>query len=195
VLPSTYWFLLLTGFHCASKALIPTCREDKSLFWIKLPVGAWWDLLLAVQGMHPGNKVGWQISVSTTLDNTPRNVAVISSWDMGHWGSLAGSNVLLCWHRPIELLSTGWALRTKGSHLIYPSKQVTEAKIKVYSIYGYIQFYRLLYPSATWLSPPHAAWPSPHSDSSGFISILCYLYLLLYQNLGLVCSLLTTVPM
>jgi hypothetical protein len=50
------------------------------------------------------------------------SVAGISSWDMGHWGSLAGSNILLCWHRLSRLMSKGWALRTKGSPLIYPCK-------------------------------------------------------------------------
>jgi hypothetical protein len=34
----------------------------------------------------------WQITVSTIPDEPPRNVAGISSWDMGHWGSLAGTN-------------------------------------------------------------------------------------------------------
>jgi hypothetical protein len=50
---------------------------------------------------------------------------------MGHWGCLAGSNILLCQHRLSKLVSKGWAPRTKGSHLIYPCKQVIEAKNKV----------------------------------------------------------------
>jgi hypothetical protein len=44
---------------------------------------------------------------------------------------LAGSNILLCQHRLSGLLSKGGALRTKGSHLLSPCKQVTEAKSKV----------------------------------------------------------------
>jgi hypothetical protein len=104
-------------------------------------------------------------------------VAGISSWDRGHWGSLAGSNVLLCQHRPSRLVSKGWAPRTKGSHLMYPCKQVTEAiKLKnmVEPVYGYMQFYRLLHPSATWPSIPSAMWPSSPLNSLGFISLLCH---------------------
>jgi hypothetical protein len=41
----------------------------------------------------------------------------VASWGMGHWGSLAGSNILLCQHRPSGLVSKGWTPRTKGSHL------------------------------------------------------------------------------
>jgi hypothetical protein len=37
------------------------------------------------------------------------------------------SSILLCHHRPSGLMSKGWAPRTKGSHLIHPCKQVTEA--------------------------------------------------------------------
>jgi hypothetical protein len=54
-----------------------------------------------------------------------------ASWDTGLLRQLAGSNVLLCQHRLSRLMHKGWALRTKGSHLIYPGKQVTEAKSKV----------------------------------------------------------------
>jgi hypothetical protein len=36
----------------------PDLQEDESLLQIKLSVGAWWDLLLVVQGMHPGGKGG-----------------------------------------------------------------------------------------------------------------------------------------
>jgi hypothetical protein len=32
----------------------------------------------------------------------------VASWDMRHWGSLAGSNVLLCQHRLSGLVSKGW---------------------------------------------------------------------------------------
>jgi hypothetical protein len=41
---------------------------------------------------------------------------------------------------------------------------------------------------------PSATWPSPRSDSSGFISLLCHPSLLLSQNLGLVCFLLILLP-
>jgi hypothetical protein len=54
-----------------------------------------------------------------------------ASWDTELLRQLAGCNVLLCQHRLSRLMSKGWALRTKGSHLIYPCKQVTEAKSKV----------------------------------------------------------------
>jgi hypothetical protein len=54
-----------------------------------------------------------------------------ASWDMGLLGQLAGSNVLLCQHRHSRLMSKGWAPKTKGSHLIYPCKQVTEAKSNI----------------------------------------------------------------
>jgi hypothetical protein len=55
-----------------------------------------------------------------------------------------------------RLVSKGWAPRTEGSHLMYPCKQVTEAikiflKDKVWPIYCYMQFYRLLHPSASAL--------------------------------------------
>jgi hypothetical protein len=51
------------------------------------------------------------------------------------------------------------SLTTKGSHLTYPCKQVTEAK----GIQDYMQFYGILHPSATWLSPS--------LDSLNFISL------------------------
>jgi hypothetical protein len=63
----------------------------------------------------------------------------VTSWDMGHWGSLAGSNVLLCWHRLSGLLSKGWVRRRKGTCFVYHCKQITE-------VYGYILFDWLLYP-------------------------------------------------
>jgi hypothetical protein len=55
----------------------------------------------------------------------------VVSWDTGHWGNLAGSNIFLCQHRLSGLMSKGWALRTKGSHLMYTCKQITEAKCRV----------------------------------------------------------------
>jgi hypothetical protein len=53
-----------------------------------------------------------------------------ASWDVGLLRQLAGSNLFLCQHRPSRLVSKGQAPRTKGSHFIYPCKQVTEAKSK-----------------------------------------------------------------
>jgi hypothetical protein len=54
--------------------------------------------------------------------------------------------LLACWQRFSRCTSKGWAQRTKGSHLIYPCKQVKEAKSKVSPIYGCMQLYWLLYP-------------------------------------------------
>jgi hypothetical protein len=51
-----------------------------------------------------------------------------ASWDTILLRQLAGSNILLCQHRLSGLMSKGCALRAKGFHLIYPCKQVTEAK-------------------------------------------------------------------
>jgi hypothetical protein len=66
------------------------------------------------------------------------------------------SNALLLyyWHRLSGLVSKGSAPRTKGSHFMYPWKQVTEAiKKKLSLIYGYMQFYRLIHSSASALLP------------------------------------------
>jgi hypothetical protein len=54
-----------------------------------------------------------------------------ANWDTGLLRQLAGSNILLCQHRPSGLMSKGLAPRTKGSHRVYPCKWVTEAKSKV----------------------------------------------------------------
>jgi hypothetical protein len=90
----------------------------------------------------------------------------IISRDRGHWGSLAGSNVLLCRHRPSRLVSKVWAPRTTESHLIYPCMQVTEAKSKAQPTYGCLWLHWLFhFPSATW--------PSCFSSLS-FISLLCH---------------------
>jgi hypothetical protein len=93
-------------------------------------------------------------------------VAGILSWDMGHWGSLAGSNVLLGQHRLRGLVSKGWAPRSKRSHLIYPCKQVTEAKSKAQSSYGCMWLHWLFH-------SPSAVWPSCFNSLS-FISVLCH---------------------
>jgi hypothetical protein len=95
---------------------------------------------------------------------------------MGHWGSLAGSNSLLCQHRTSGLVSKGWAPRTKGSHLIYPCKQVTEPKSKAQPTYGCMWLH--------WLFHfPSAMWPSSCFISLSFISLLCHPFSLShYQN-------------
>jgi hypothetical protein len=90
----------------------------------------------------------------------------IMSWDSSLWGRLAGSNVLLCQHRPIRLMSKGWAPRTKGSHL-YPCKQVTEAKSKAQPTYGCMWLHWLFH----FLS---AMWLFHVSILLSFISLLCH---------------------
>jgi hypothetical protein len=84
-------------------------------------------------------------------------------------------NILLCWHRLSGLVSNGWALRTKGPHLIYPCNQANYRSKKqgLTSIWLHA-FYRLLHASATGLSSPRATGPSSCLDSSGFISLLCH---------------------
>jgi hypothetical protein len=56
---------------------------------------------------------------------------MFASWDTGLWRQLAGSNIVFCQYRRSGLVSKDWAPRTKRSHLIYPCKQLTEAKSKV----------------------------------------------------------------
>jgi hypothetical protein len=120
----------LPWFHCASEALAPTCQEDESFLWsnpllapgrITFPGGLrdafWW------QGR-------WKNTASESQTNLQKCRMILKDREMGYQGSLIG-NVLLCWHRLSGLLSKGWALRTKGPHLIYPCKQVTEARSKV----------------------------------------------------------------
>jgi hypothetical protein len=86
---------------------------------------------------------------------------------MGHWGSLAGTNVLLCQHRTSKLMSKGWALRTKRSHLIHPWKQVTKAKSKAQPTCGCLWL--------IWLFHfPSAMWPSSCFNPLSFISLLCH---------------------
>jgi hypothetical protein len=90
----------------------------------------------------------------------------ISSWNRGHSGSLAGSNILLCQHKPSRLMSKGWALRTKGSHLVHPCKQVTKAERKAQHTCGCMWLY--------WLfNFPSVMWPS-YFNSLSFISLLCH---------------------
>jgi hypothetical protein len=97
----------------------------------------WWEHTYCAQSpgfkpqyhQKPTKQKDWVCETLGSILST--TVAGISNWDTQHWGSLAGGNVLLCRHRLSGLVSKGWALKTKGSHLLYPCKQVTEAKSKV----------------------------------------------------------------
>jgi hypothetical protein len=109
-----------------------------------------------------------------------RNVAGISSWDRVHWGSLEGSNILLCQHRLSGLVSKGWAPRTKRSHLMYPCMQVTEAKSKAQPTYGCMWLYWLFY-------SPSAMWPSSSFTPLSFTSLFCHLFSRLTIRTQLVC--------
>jgi hypothetical protein len=81
---------------------------------------------------------------------------------------LARSNVLLCQHRPNGLVSKGWVPRTKRPHLMYPCKQVTEAKRKAQPTCGCMGLHWIFhFPSAMWLSC---------FSSLSFISLLCHLF-------------------
>jgi hypothetical protein len=103
--------------HCVPEAFTTTGEwvppRDQTVPWHL--VGS---LLPAVWGMHPGNKGGDKSLSPQSWQWASKKCCRISSWDTGHWGSLAGSNISLCWHRLSRLLSKGWAPRTKGSHLM-----------------------------------------------------------------------------
>jgi hypothetical protein len=132
VFPSPHWFLYLTGFRCASKALTPTCQEDESPSASSLSFGSWWDLLLAVQGV--GDAPVTREVVTHHLCNSGRSpkkcCGKFASWDTELLRQIAGSNILLCQHRPSGLMSKGWALRTKESHLIYPCSRLQKQKAR-----------------------------------------------------------------
>jgi hypothetical protein len=100
---------------------------DKSL----LSIGAWQDHFSQQSRGHLSNKGGEKPPSPKFWTRAPKNVARISNRDMGHQGRSAGSDILLCQHRLSRLESKVSAPRTKGSHLIFPGKQVTEAKWKV----------------------------------------------------------------
>jgi hypothetical protein len=109
---------------------------------------------------------------------TSHNVAGISRWDMGHWGSLAVSNVLLCLHRLSGLVSKGWVREKRGLTLYtLPSRlQKRKARFNPYMVacnsIGYFS--------------PSATWPSSCFNSLSFISLLCCPFPLLhYQNTNL----------
>jgi hypothetical protein len=96
----------------------------------------------------------------------------ITSWDTGHWGRLAGSNVYHAGTDPAE--SKGWALRTKKPPVIFPCKQVTEAESKAQTTGGCMKLHWLFYfPSAMW----HSCF-----NSFSCISLLCHPIPLSPQN-------------
>jgi hypothetical protein len=137
--------------------------------------------------MHPGNKGGDKSLSPQSRQMSPQEMLWESQaeiWDTDA-DQLLRSNVLLCQHRTSRLLCKGWAPKTKESLLIYPCKQ---------SIYGYIQSYRLLYPSVTFPSPVPC---NPLHIPIPQVLSLCYAIptsLLLYQNSGLDCFLLILLP-
>jgi hypothetical protein len=72
-------------------------------------------------------------------------------------------------------MSKGWAPKTKGSYLIYPCKQVAEAKNKTKQNKNRKQGLTHIWLCAIpWLLHPSAMWPSSRLDSLGFISLLCH---------------------
>jgi hypothetical protein len=85
------------------------------------------SILPVVWGMYPGNKEGEKTTVSTIPRISPQEM-LWKTWTETQ-DSEARSNALLCQHRLSGLMSKGWTPRTKGSHLMYPCKQVTEATI------------------------------------------------------------------
>jgi hypothetical protein len=106
-----------------------------------------------------------------------------ASWDRGLLRQLIGSHVLLCQHRLSELMSKGWAPRTKGFHLIYPCKQLQKQKARsnpYMVIFNFIGYFTLVLCDLL------------HVQISQVVS-LCYAILtslLLSQNSGLDCFLL-----
>jgi hypothetical protein len=103
----------------------------------------WWALvpLIAMQMTWFHSPLWW----SKTPLCMFYHVAGIWNWDSAHWSSLAGSNILLCWHRPSGLASNGWSLRTKRSLLMFTCKQVTEAESKAQPTYGCIWLHWLVH--------------------------------------------------
>jgi hypothetical protein len=184
--PSSYqsdeWCSPFLAGSCASLGSVMHLRpplQPSGRMTLHLDQAAWWDLLLVVWGgMHPGDKGGDNPPSLQSQITSPQEVLQeFASWDMGLLRQWAGSKVLLCQHRLSGLMSEGWALRTKRSHLIYPCKQVTEAKSKVYPymvIFDFIGYFTLVLCD---FPLPGTMWPSSCSDFSGFISLLCHPYL------------------
>jgi hypothetical protein len=99
VLPS--WCLCLTGFHCASEALTPTHREDKSPSGSSCPLAPR-ESPPSSLGNAPGDKGGGNLpSLQSQTSKPPSNVE-ITSWHNGHWGRLAGGNVYCAGTDPVD---------------------------------------------------------------------------------------------
>jgi hypothetical protein len=125
----------------------------------------------------------------------PRNVAGLSSWVMGHWGRLAGSNVLLCQHRLSGLVSKGWARERRGLTLCTLASRLQKQKARsnpYMVIYDFIGYFILVLQD---FSIP--VLRDPLNVQISQVLSLCYSIptsLLLYQNPGLVCFLLVLLP-
>jgi hypothetical protein len=89
----------------------------------------------------------------------------VASWDRSFWGRLAGSNVYCLSTDPADSCPKAepWE---KESHLIYPYKQVTEAKSKTQPTHDCMWLYWLFH-------SPSAMWPSCFNSLS-FIFLLCH---------------------
>jgi hypothetical protein len=134
------------------------------------------SLLLVVWRMQPGGKGGEKYCL---CDHRSEPSKCYWKFKQRH-RTLKQCNNKQYFTVPAQLsrfMSKGWAPTTKGSQLLYTCKQVTEAKSKVWLIRVYLQFYRLLHPSATWLSIPTAICLSSRFDSLSFISLLCHPFL------------------
>jgi hypothetical protein len=82
-------------------------------------------------GAAPWRQGRWQITGSTIPDEPPRNVAGISSSDRSHWGSLAGSNILLCRHRLRRLMSKPKPREQRGLTLYTLVSRLQKEKAKL----------------------------------------------------------------
>jgi hypothetical protein len=72
----------------------------------------------------------WAVIV-TSIAKASQTVVGISSWDTEHWGSLAGSNVLLCRHRPRGLVFKGWAWEQRDLNLYTFASKLQKQKAKL----------------------------------------------------------------
>jgi hypothetical protein len=118
-------------------------------------------------GSHSGDKGG---DNSLCLHNpgqwAPKKCCRKLGAEMGTLRQISRKQLLLCQHRPSGLISKAWALRTKGSHFIYPCKQFTEAESKAGPTCGCMWLHWLVH-------FPSAMWPSCFNSLS-FISLLCH---------------------
>jgi hypothetical protein len=93
------------------------------VLWIKLSIGtwqdhfSWWYRICTSAAREVKKNI---VSESQTSSQTC--CRILNDRETEHWGSSAGSNILLCWCRLSGLVSKGWALRTKGAYLIHPCK-------------------------------------------------------------------------